>query len=493
MLLFAIDDVDDCTTSRTKMNKTIIFIMMEFLFFFVLVLFVVERLKYTNTYELWVSCKPLLSFCRPPSKKQNNNNKKSHYTHNKLLDPFIEKTKKTASKPINHLTNEAEEKMKPKKRSRSSLDSTTSRRSTRVSRASTTPSTSSRRRSGGSTNRSTLIANFLSDKECRKWTQVLRPPRPGVGFKSMVWVPVDELDDDERKVYSEQLEKRRKLNTPTINATTETTTTTTTTPATTATQDTGEENKAKESTDSSGLPSALVVSTPKAKVTFANPPTSQVAVKEEGVIENEDHEQKKHDTEIKQSTDSQTEQKNCYVQTMDNQIDETTNSVEANADNKNNVSVQKSENIDAQIEQKNSDAQTMDNQIDETTNYVEANTINGNDASVQKSENNNDTETTQNEIADTPMKDENEETRDDDQQQDPEGDPTTNDSSETKQNDDAQMKDKEDSNRNPPPSSSQEMNVENTNLIQNQDPKDDEANAITNVVDSDTTQQTTPT
>ncbi len=98
------------------------------------------------------------------------------------------------------------------KRSRASLDSTTSRRSTRVSRTSTSASTATSRRRGG---RNSLgggrhLAN-QSSKVCRKWAQVLRPPRPGINFKALVWVPVEELDEEERKVYDEVAEKRRKL------------------------------------------------------------------------------------------------------------------------------------------------------------------------------------------------------------------------------------------------------------------------------------------
>ena len=157
------------------------------------------------------------------------------------------------------------------KRSRASLDPsaiTTSRRSTRVSRTSTgsssAPLSSTRRRNA---RLSTFSHNI--NKQCRKWTQVLRPPRPGVAFKALVWVPVENLDDDERKVYTEKNEKKRKLN--------ENNTSNTSAPANTPAKHvnantTNESNSAKDANPAQveiAIKSeAAVFATPKGKVSF---------------------------------------------------------------------------------------------------------------------------------------------------------------------------------------------------------------------------------
>jgi hypothetical protein len=94
--------------------------------------------------------------------------------------------------------------MKPNKRNKM-MDTTTpisARRSTRVSRTVTT-TTSSRRKSRGFTS----VSN--TNVPCRKWTQVYRPPRHGVGFKTLKWVTIDELTIDERITYDEELQKKK--------------------------------------------------------------------------------------------------------------------------------------------------------------------------------------------------------------------------------------------------------------------------------------------
>ena len=85
------------------------------------------------------------------------------------------------------------------------MDTTTpisARRSTRVSRTVTT-TTSSRRKSRGFTS----VSN--TNVPCRKWTQVYRPPRHGVGFKTLKWVTIDELTIDERITYDEESQKKK--------------------------------------------------------------------------------------------------------------------------------------------------------------------------------------------------------------------------------------------------------------------------------------------
>ena len=94
-----------------------------------------------------------------------------------------------------------------RKRTKKVYDSLT-RRSTRVSRTSigstATAASSSRRKKRPST---ALIHN---DQPARKWAQVLRPPTHGVGFKTMKWIPIDDLTEDERTKYNENEEVKRK-------------------------------------------------------------------------------------------------------------------------------------------------------------------------------------------------------------------------------------------------------------------------------------------
>ena len=76
------------------------------------------------------------------------------------------------------------------------------------------PSTTSSRQKGTSQHCQHHQHKFTastSDKPARKWAQVLRPLKPGVGFKTLKWVPVNQLTMIERNVYDEEeLEKKRK-------------------------------------------------------------------------------------------------------------------------------------------------------------------------------------------------------------------------------------------------------------------------------------------
>ena len=73
------------------------------------------------------------------------------------------------------------------------------------------PSTTSSRQKGTSQHHQHKFTASTSDKPARKWAQVLRPLKPGVGFKTLKWVPVNQLTMIERNVYDEEeLEKKRK-------------------------------------------------------------------------------------------------------------------------------------------------------------------------------------------------------------------------------------------------------------------------------------------
>lgn len=103
-----------------------------------------------------------------------------------------------------------------RRRTKKSLDGktpTSARRSTRVSRGSIGGGSSDadgKLSAASSRLRKKNRLSLASTQPCQKWANVLRPPRNGVGFKTMKWVPLSELTIEERIVYDEEMQEKRK-------------------------------------------------------------------------------------------------------------------------------------------------------------------------------------------------------------------------------------------------------------------------------------------